>query len=408
MEPAIGTIYLIDPIQMLGLSVVVLTLGMYVNRHVAVLERNYIPPAVTGGLLFSVVTTSLYAFADIELDFDMQLRDLLLIIFFTTVGLSSRLRSLISGGKAFVILVGLAGLFLFLQDTLAVGLAFLFDRHPGYGLMAGSVSLAGGHGTAAAWGAQVEASGLPNASMVGLVFATFGLVAGGLLGGPIARWLIEKNGLDGTDAEVIELYAPGKAVKERRVLLDDEPLFPVFRALFVLAVCASLGAFVNQYVSHLGILLPGFLTAMLVGIILSNVMEHLGRPPSTATLKAFGSVSLQIFLTMSMMDLQLWLLADAFLIVVSILLCQIVLMSLFSIYVVFRLMGKDYDAAVMAAGFVGLGLGATPVAIANMEAVSRHYGPSIKAFLVIPLIGAFFIDLLNAGVINLFINLFGS
>ena len=405
MQGDVVTIYVIDSIQMLGLSIVVLTIGMYVNSHLSVLEQNCIPPAVTGGLLFSVFTFALHGLAGIELDFDMQLRDLLLIVFFTTVGLSSRLRTLLSGGRAFIVLVSLAGVFLVLQDTLAVSLASLFGRHPGYGLMAGSVSLAGGHGTAAAWGAQAEAMGLKDATMIGLVFATFGLVAGGILGGPIARRLIEKNSLNSDEAEDVEVEAVTTAASLRRMMLDDEPLFPVFRTLFVLSVCASLGAAVNEYVSEFGLLLPGFLTAMLVAIGLTNVLEHFRRPPSHATVKAFGSVSLQIFLTMSMMDLQLWLLANSFLIVAVVLFSQIVLMALFATYAVFRIMGKSYDAAVMTAGFIGLGLGATPVAIANMEAITRRYGPSFKAFLVIPLIGAFFIDLLNAGVINLFINL---
>lgn len=392
----------VKPMDMLSLSILVLFLGMYLNNKVALLSRNYIPPAVTGGLLFSLFTAVLWAVWDIELDFDMRFRDLLLLVFFSTVGFSARLKNLAAGGRALAVMVLVAGVFLLIQNTIGVGLAKLFGVPPAYGLMAGSVSLAGGHGTAAAWGAQGEAAGFARASEVGLIFATFGLVFGGLVGGPVAKYLIRRHGLEAAASA----NADGEAPEDRQQLSSDtDPLFSVLRALLLLAICVSLGDVVNRYLVGYGLLMPGFLTSMFVAIVITNLLDSAGHTAYTQTARRFGDVSLNIFLAMSMMTLQLWHLSSGAGMIFVVLAVQVVAMTLFATFIVFRIMGSDYDAAVMSAGFAGLGLGATPVAIANMEAVTHHYGPSIKAFIVIPLIGAFFIDLLNAGVINLFIGL---
>ena len=191
------THYAAGPLDVLILSILVLYLGFYLNRKIALLRDNYIPPAVTGGLICSGVVAVLHTAADLQIDFDLQIRDVLLLIFFSTIGLSAKLRTLVVGGKALAVLVAIAGVFLVLQDAIGVSLALLFGAHPGYGLMAGSVSFAGGHGTAIAWGAEAERAGLAGAGAVGIAFATFGLIAGGILGGPLARRLIEKNKLVG-------------------------------------------------------------------------------------------------------------------------------------------------------------------------------------------------------------------
>jgi ESS family glutamate:Na+ symporter len=400
----------IDNIQMLALSIVVLFLGMYLTSKIKFLQNNYIPPAVTGGLIFSLVTWGFYGFADIALEFDMRIRDMLLLTFFSTVGLGARLRTLASGGKALVIMVVAAGVFLVLQNAIGVGAALLAGVNPGYGLMAGSVSLAGGHGTAAAWGAIGAEAGLSQAMEIGLVFATFGLIAGGVIGGPIARMLIQRYKLtpanQGTDSGATQAAGSESAPQMRfRTAIDEDPLFPLLRMLLLLAVCVSLGAVVNEFLFAKEVLLPGFLTSMFVAIVLTNLVDVAGRPVDNALTEKFGEISLNLFLTMSMMSMQLWVLSSGLDKFILLMLLQIAAMALFAIFVVFRVAGRDYDAAVMTGGFVGLGLGATPVALANMDAVTRHYGPSAKAFIVIPIIGAFFIDLLNAGVIQFFINM---
>jgi ESS family glutamate:Na+ symporter len=276
-----------------------------------------------------------------------------------------------------------------------------YGENPGYGLMAGSVSFAGGHGTAIAWGQVAEDAGLEGAAAIGLAFATFGLVVGGVVGGPIARRLIEKRGITGP-AEGGSDDTPATSVN----LKDDDGhdwLFHVLISLLMLALCVSLGHVVNRLLAEDGLLLPGFLTSMFVGIVIANIADVFKHPLNDAVIGKFGDVALNIFLSMSMMAIQLWTLAAAAKVIMVVLVFQVLLMTIFAIYVVFRVMGRDYDAVVIAAGFAGLGLGATPVAIANMNAITSKYGPSSKAFLVVPLVGAFFIDLLNAGTINLFI-----
>jgi ESS family glutamate:Na+ symporter len=389
--------------DMLSMSIVVLFVGIYLNRKIRLLGDNYIPPAVTGGLLFATGTMLLYNFADVQIEFDMRMRDMLLLVFFSTVGLSARLAQLASGGKALLLLTCVAGVFLLFQNTLGISIAMGFGAHPGYGLMAGSVSFAGGHGTAIAWGQVATAAGLEDAAAIGLAFATFGLVAGGIIGGPIARQLIERNGITGSSAG----DRNATATDTKTELKGDDPdwLFQVLGSVLMLTICVSLGDIVNRFLADEGVRLPGFLTAMFVGILITNIADSMKRPLNPAVVEKFGNISLNVFLAMSMMAIQLWTLSGAAAAIMVVLILQILLMTMFAIWVVFRVMGSDYDAVVIAAGFAGLGLGATPVAIANMNAVTSAYGPSTKAFLVVPLVGAFFIDILNAGVINFFIGI---
>ena len=388
------------PMDMLSMSIIVLFVGMFLNRKIRVLGDNYIPPAVTGGLLFAVGTMLLYSFADMQIEFDMRTRDLLLLVFFSTVGLSSRLRVLAAGGKALLALVLVAGIFLVLQNSISIGIAMGAGAHPGMGLMAGSVAFAGGHGTAIAWGQVAENAGLEGAAAVGLAFATFGLVAGGIIGGPIARRLIERHGITGSTEITDEASMKTRSQAETG---ETSWLYTVLVPVLMLTLCVSLGDIVNRAMSEHGMRLPGFLTAMFVGILITNIADTLKRPLEPGVVEKFGDVALNIFLAMSMMAIQLWTLSGAATIMMVVLILQVLLMTMFAIWVVFRVMGKDYDAVVIAAGFAGLGLGATPVAIANMNAVTSNYGPSTKAFLVVPLVGAFFIDILNAGAINFFI-----
>ncbi|MCZ6659131.1 MAG: sodium/glutamate symporter [Gammaproteobacteria bacterium] len=391
------------PMDMLSMSIVVLFVGMFLNKKIRILGDNYIPPAVTGGLLFATVTALVYSFADLQVEFDMRMRDLLLLVFFSTVGLSARLSALASGGKALLLLVLVAGVFLVLQNTVGIAIAVAADAHPGFGLMAGSVAFAGGHGTAIAWGQVAEDAGLEGAAAIGLAFATFGLVAGGIVGGPIARRLIERHSITGPATKDADQAAAESATEDAA---DDQGwLYHVLISVLMLTLCVSGGDIVNRMLGEEGLRLPGFLTAMFVGIMITNIADVLKRPLNPAVVEKFGDVALNVFLAMSMMAIQLWTLSGAFQIIGIVLILQILLMTMFAIWVVFRVMGSDYDAVVIAAGFAGLGLGATPVAIANMNAVTSHYGPSTKAFLVVPLVGAFFIDILNAGTINFFIQL---
>ena len=393
----------VSTMDMLSMSILVLFVGMYLTRKIRILGDNYIPPAVTGGLLFAVGVTLVYNLADVQIEFDMGMRDLLLLVFFSTVGLSARLKALAAGGKALFMLVVVAGIFLFLQNSVGIAIALGFGAHPAYGLMAGSVAFAGGHGTAIAWGQVADNAGLVGASDIGLAFATFGLVTGGLVGGPIARRLIEGRKVITPEPATQEDNAE-ETLKTTKSA-DGNWLYLVLLSVLGLTLCVSLGDIVNRSLSEYGLRLPGFLTSMFVGIVIVNSADALKRPLNMTVINKFGEFALNVFLAMSMMAIQLWTLAAAAHAIVVVLIFQVLLMTLFAIYVVFRVMGKDYDAVVIASGFAGMGLGATPVAIANMNAVTTRYGASTKAFLVVPLVGAFFIDILNAGTIKIFIDI---
>jgi ESS family glutamate:Na+ symporter len=389
----------IESLDVLSIAILVIFLGRYLTTHIAVLHRYHIPPAVVGGLLCSILTALVYSLWDVQITFDLALRDLLLLFFFTTIGLSAKLRFLAEGGKTIALLIVVAAVMLALQNIAGVGMAMLFGGHPAYGLFAGSVSFAGGHGTAIAWGAEASAAGLVGAAEFGVACATFGLVAGGIIGGPIGGWLIDKHGLTPQDS--------GSNDTLRASAADTRPvtIWSVLATLLMLSVCVEAGDLVNRYLSVQGLKLPGFLTAMVVGIIITNVSDLLGKQLHGPTISATGELSLQLFLGMSLMSMQLWVLADAASAILLAVMIQALLITLVAIFFVFRLTGRNYDSAVMASGFAGLGLGATPVAIANMNTLTSQYGPSPKAFLVIPLIGAFFVDLMNALVIKFFLAL---
>lgn len=393
-----------DSIQVTGADIVivaiaVLWVGNRITRSVPLLSKYSIPIAVTGGLLCSLVVAAIGALGGPKITFDMTIRDTLLMVFFTTIGVSAKFSRLAEGGKALAVLVACSAVFLVVQDVTGVFLARVFGTHPGYGLFAGSISLAGGHGTAIAWGREATAAGLPNADLAGIAFATFGLIAGGIIGGPIAEWLIKRNNLAPVASE-------GAAATSTDSAQDDSySLALALRVMLVIAVCLSLGEVINRWLFDNEIKLPGFLTAMLVGIVITNLADRSGRPLPGGAFDMVGEISLQLFLAMSLMSMDLSSLAESFGMIFVVLTIQSVVITLFAALVIFRVMGGDYDAAVIVGGFCGLGMGATPVAIANMSAVTRKHGPSFKAFLVIPLVGAFFIDLINAMVIKFFIGL---
>ncbi|RLA45284.1 MAG: sodium/glutamate symporter [Gammaproteobacteria bacterium] len=394
----------VDGSQVLVTSIVVWFLGASINRKVAFLDRYSIPVAVTGGLICSTLVALAYVFADWKISFDMAMRDTLLLIFFSTIGLTAKLRLLKEGGKALALLLLIATFFLVIQNVTGVLLIKSMGQHPAYGLFGGSVSFAGGYGTAIAWGGVAEEAGLKMAKEIGIAFATFGLIAGGIIGGPVGEFLIKRQKLkplpDSDAAAPLEKISGDEATA---VLAP--PISSVLGTIMLLAICVGAGDLVNKMLFSHGVTLPGFLTSMMVGIILTNGADLLKVELSDTALERGGELSLQLFLCMSLMSIQLWTLTQAIGPILIVLGAQIVVMTAFATWIVYRFMGRDYDAAVIASGFTGLGLGATPVGIANMNALTSKYGPSPKAFLVIPLVGAFFIDLVNALVIKFFVAL---
>lgn len=388
----------IQPLDGFVVSILVLFLGMTMTRKIGLLSRFNIPPAVSGGLVCSILVAVIAIVFDVRVTFDMQIRDFLLLVFFSCIGLGAKLALLKAGGKTLAVLVGIAAVLLIIQDLVGIAIAMLFGRYPAYGVLGGSASLAGGHGTAIAWGQLAEAYGLVKAEDFGIAIATFGLIAGGLLGGPIAGYLIKKNRLESAEA------AEAKGMKAKGdpwtalVRLPD-----VLGTMLVLAICVEVGSLANRFLFARGFMLPGFLTSMMVAILLTNLLDAFGWSINQSAVDRAGEISLNLFLSMSLMSMQLLTLAAAVGPILMVMMVQMLVITLFVMRVVFKVLGEDYDAAVISAGFAGLGLGATPVAIANMSAITGRYGPSPKAFLVVPLIGAFFIDILNAVVIRLFL-----
>jgi glutamate:Na+ symporter, ESS family len=392
---------MINTATTLAIAIVALWLGYQINRRIGFLNRYNIPPAVTGGLPISALVALSEVLSGGQIRFDLELRDLLLIAFFSSIGLSAKLRQMLEGGKALAIMLGLAVLFLLFQNLTGVALALLAGESPLYGLIGGSISLAGGHGTAITWGQLFEEHfGLANASTLGMTFATVGLISGGLVGGPVAAYLIRRHQL-----------APNRADPELpRIQINQQTTYLIelnslLTAVLLIALCFALGASVYDWLSGQGMRLPAFLTAMFLGIVLSNGLELCQVKLDARPIQLVGDLSLQLFLGMSLISLPLLSLQGALGLISLVMVMQALVIALFSIWLVFPLLGRNYDAACISAGFIGMGLGATPVGIANMNALTNRFGPSPKAYLVIPLLGAFFIDIANASLVQLLLGL---
>lgn len=383
--------------ETLSLAIIALWLGYHINKRIPFLNHYNIPAAVTGGLPISLVVALIEATGLAQLRFNLELRDMLLIVFFSTIGLSAKFAQMLEGGKALCIMLVLAVIFLAAQNLLGTGLASLLGEDPLYGLIGGSVSLAGGHGTALTWGQMFEEHfELANASSLGLTFATAGLITGGLIGGPVAAYLIKRHELQ-PPAENLELKSLTAGTTRTYVLHVESML----RATFMIAICFGLGALVYDWIADRGIRVPAFLTAMFLGIVITNSMDLLKIPFDKNPVQFVGDISLQLFLGMSLISLPLLSLQGAMGGIMLVMMMQALLISMFTVFIVFPMLGRNYDAACISAGFIGMGLGATPVGIANMNAITSRFGPSPKAYLVIPLLGAFFIDIANALLVQL-------
>ncbi len=390
----------LDGRQTLIIAILVLFLGKFLNKRVKFLREYNISEPVTGGVVASIVFGALYFFADTEFVFSLNQRDQLLIIFFTTIGLSSRFSTLIEGGKSLVILLICAIAYLFLQNLTGISVTSATGLDKVVGLIGGSVSLSGGHGTTIAWAPVfIDEYGISNAMEIGIACATFGLVLGGLIGGPIAKFLINRNNLQPTSKE--EDLSVGIKHEEENVNIN---YFNVLNTMLVICIAIGLGIILNKLVTSFGAKLPMFVTCLFAGIVLTNTLPYIFKkmswPTGTPSLALISELSLGLFLGMSLMSLQLWTLIDLAGPILILLVCQVVVITVFVLFIVFNLMGRDYDAAVMSAGYAGLALGATPTAIANMEAVTKKFGASPRAFIVVPLVGAFFIDIANAIIIK--------
>ncbi len=389
----------LSPRQTVIAAILVLFLGKYLTRKIAFLRNFNIPEPVSGGLIASILIGAMYGVFDIEVSFALQLRDTLLVTFFTTIGLSSRFSTLMEGGKPLLVLLLLAVVYLFLQNGTGLAIAAATGQQAEIGIIGGSVSLSGGHGTAIAWAPRFVADyGIAGAMEIGIACATFGLILGGIIGGPLARYLISRHGLTPSMDPALTVGVPHE---QDATPIDYQHML---NAILAIAISIGIGLSLNALLDGYGINLPDFVTCLFAGILFVNlgpyVLPAVHWPERSRSLALISDLSLGLFLAMSLMSLQLWTLAGVGGPILAMLVAQVVVVTLFVVFVVFRLMGKDYDAAVMSAGYAGLALGATPTAIANMTAVTEKFGASAKAFVVVPLVGAFFIDVSNAAIIQ--------
>ena len=381
----------------------VLLLGRGLVTRVGFMRSYNIPEPVAGGLVVALLLLLLRTF-DIEIRFDTSLQTPLMLAFFATIGLSAGFASLKKGGRIVgVFLLAVTGL-LVVQNAMGIGLAKMLGLDPLMGLLTGSITLAGGHGTGAAWGTVFsEKYGLASASELAMASATFGLVLGGLIGGPVARLLIKRVKVPGGQ----QLDAPRlpKGFEQPNKERSITP-FSFVETLALIAVSLLVGNLLNGLLQGTAFELPTFVCVLFIGVVLRNGLSALGLyQVFEREVSVLGNVSLSLFLAIALMSLKLWDLAALALPIFIILAVQALVMALFAIFVTFRVMGRNYDAAVLAAGHCGFGLGATPTAIANMQAVTQRYGPSQIAFLVVPMVGAFFIDIINVIVIKLYLAL---
>lgn len=391
--------FYISGINFVILSIIAIFIGAKLNQLFLFLHKNNIPKAVSGGLLFSLIIYLANEFDFFSTDFSMTLRNILLLVFFSTVGLNAKFKTLIAGGKPLILLLIPYVLFLFLQNVLGISLCELFGDTPIHGLFTGSIPLSGGHGTAIAWGQQATSMGLEHAEPIGISFATFGLILGGLIGGPLATYLIRKNALAPEDqmprhlSEIIDI--PNA---ETMPSIDN-----MLKTFLFIGLSLNIGLFCNQLLSNFELIfLPDFVLVMFTSILIANIADLLTIDINTESIDICNGVSLEIFLAMSLISLKFSSFNYELIQMIFILLAQVILIVFYTIYCVFPCLGKDYDAAVICSGFVGAGLGATPVAIGNMSAITGKYGHSAKAFLIMPLVGAFFIDIANSIILKSF------
>jgi len=390
------------------LGIVVLFVGKRLNDAIPFLREFSIPEPVTGGLLFSVLFGIVYATSGVAVEFNLVARDVLLVYFFTTIGINASLRDLLEGGKPLVILLFITIAYMIIQNLTGISVAALFDLPTPVGLLGGTVSLIGGHGTAIAWAPRIaEDFGVSNAMEIGIACATFGLILASLMGGPIAKFLINRHNLT---PDTVETQDVGMSEEDRKAGIASMDFLD---ALFAIHVCVFFGYLLNAGVGQLGLKLPLFVTCLFAGIIITNVIpgnypriSGAKWPTRTPSIALIADISLGTFLAMSLMSMQLWTLIDLAGPIFTILAAQFVIAVAINIFVVFRVMGRNYDAAVVCSGFGGISLGSTPTAMANMAAVTQRYGASNLAFIVVPLVCAFFIDLVNALLIPFFLSNF--
>lgn len=416
----------LDMIQTAGVGALALVVGMILTRKVGFLQRFCIPSPVSGGIIFSLITLALYGWCNVEVSFDGTLKDVCMLAFFTSVGFQSDLKVLKQGGKALVVMLILLVLIISLQNLMPWGITRLMKVDPLIGIAAGSISMTGGHGTAGGFASVLEQMGLQGAGTIGMAAATFGLIAGSMIGGPMAEYLIRKKltheQMQPPTEEIdpamagIESDEASPAGRAKRVSSNEQEFQQYAKASYCILLAMAGGTILSWALAKTGITFPTYFGALILAAIARNTIGFIKYKENGQWVKAdklldmdriisVGNICLSLFLGMAMISLRLWELESLALPLVVILASQVVMMILFVYFVAFPMLGSNYDAAVLSAGICGFGLGATPNAMANMSAVCYKYRYTVKPFLIVPIIGAMFADLINTGLITLFLNL---
>jgi len=423
----------LDMIQTAGIGALALIVGMVLTRKVAFLQKFCVPSPVSGGIIFSLITLMLYGWFGVEVSFDGTLKDVFMLAFFTSVGFQSDLKVIKQGGKLLAIMLTLLVAIIALQNIMPIGITRLLGVDPLIGMAAGSISMTGGHGTAGGFASVLEGMGLHGAGTIGMAAATFGLIAGSMIGGPLAERIIRTKltheQMQPQDEDIdpamagIESDEASPAGRTKRVSTNEQEFQQYAKASYCIILVMGGGTLLSWLFAKTGITFPTYFGALILAAITRNTIgffsykEDDGDNQSSGKwvkadklldmdrIISVGNICLSMFLGMAMISLKLWELQSLALPLIVILVSQVLMIALFAYLVAFPLLGRDYDAAVLCAGMCGFGLGATPNAMANMSAVCYKYRYTVKPFLIVPIIGAMFADLINTGIISLFLNL---
>ena len=392
--------YTFSTYETLALASLVLLLGYFLVKRISILKTFNIPEPVVGGFIVAIGLLIWNKVDGTSFNFDKNLQTTMMLVFFTSIGLSANFSRLIKGGKPLIVFLFVAGLLIICQNIIGIAGSLALGIHPAYGLLAGSVTLTGGHGTGAAWADTfVHQFNLQGATEIAMACATFGLVFGGIIGGPVARFLLnrQKQGENPENDEVDDIQEAFEHPTYKRKITSRS----LIETIAMMSICLLIGQYLDAQTKGTALQLPTFVWCLFTGVIIRNILTNIFRfQVADSAIDVLGSVGLSIFLAIALMSLKLWELAGLAVDVLIILAVQGVFMAIFAIYVTYRAMGKDYDAVVLSSGHCGFGLGATPTAVANMQAITSRFGPSHKAFLIVPMVGAFFIDLINAALLK--------
>lgn len=393
----------LDIFETMALATAVFYIGFYLRKKISILKKYCIPAPVVGGLVFAILVLILKLTNIATINLDITLQNVFMTAFFTSIGYTASIKALKKGGKKVISFLLISSVLVIMQNILGTGLASAFNLNPLLGLATASIPLVGGHGTSGSFGPLLESIGVKGATTVSFASATYGLIMGSILGGFIAKTLIERNKIK-TQIESNDKGIPVSDFHE-----DDKAVLSssrIMKATSWIFIAMGLGSIITNFMQKVGLTFPSYIGAMLAGAIIKNICDFKKVDIADKEIEVIGGISLNFFLSLALMNLKLWELFDLAIPMIVMLLAQTILMYIFGYYIVFRLMGKDYDSAVFASALCGFGMGSTANAVANMDALSNKYGFAQTPYLVVPIVGCLFIDFINSAVITIFINLF--